>query len=77
MGPTFNLEPGAELRFANPAVGNAVLLELSMATRIRLSARYTLIPVAKLGFGRLEEPEPGFGHSIRGAGLSVFLRLSL
>ena len=77
MGPTFNLEPGAELRFANPEVGNAVLLELSMATRIRLSARYTIIPVAKLGFGRLEEPEPGYGHSIRGAGLSVFLRWSL
>ena len=77
MGPTFNLEPGAELRFSTPADGNAILLELSMATRIRLSPRYTLIPVAKLGFGRLEVPDPGFGHSIRGAGLSVFLRWSL
>jgi hypothetical protein len=77
MGPTFNLEPGAELRFANPAEGNAIILELSTATRIRLSSRYTLIPVAKLGFGRLEEPDPGFGHEIRGIGLSVFLRWSL
>ncbi|HKP29479.1 MAG TPA: hypothetical protein VJU15_08745 [Gemmatimonadales bacterium] len=77
MGPTFNLEPGAELRFANPIVGNAVLLEMSLATRIRLSSRYTLIPVGKIGIGRLEEPDPGFGHSIRGAGLSVFLRWQL
>ena len=77
MGPTFNLEPGAELRFTNPADGKAMILEVSMATRIRLSSRYTLIPVAKLGLGRLEEPDPGFGHSIRGAGLSVFLRWSL
>jgi hypothetical protein len=77
VGATFNLEPGAELRFSNPAQGNAIILEVSMATRIRVSQRATLIPVAKLGFGRLEEPEPGFGHSIRGAGLSVFLRWSL
>ena len=77
MGPTFNLEPGAELRFANPAEGSAILLDLSLATRIRLSSRYTLIPVAKIGFGRLEEPDPGFGHSIRGIGMSAFLRWSL
>ena len=77
MSPTVNLEPGAELRFANPADGNAVLLEVSAAARIRLSPRYTLIPVARIDFGRLEEPDPGFGHSIRGGGLSVFLRWSL
>lgn len=77
MTATISLEPGAELRFANPADGNAVILELSAAARIRLSPRYTLIPVARLDFGRLEEPEPGFGHSIRGGGLSVFIRWSL
>jgi len=77
MSPTLNLEPGAELRFANPAEGSAVLLELSAAARIRLSPRYTLIPVARLDFGRLVEPAPGFGHSIQGGGLSVFLRWSL
>jgi hypothetical protein len=77
MSPTLNLEPGAELRFSNPSVGNAVLLEVSAAARIRLSSRYTLIPVARLDFGRLEEPEPGIGHSIRGGGISVFLRWSL
>ena len=77
MNPTLNLEPGAEIRFSNPAEGNAVLLELSAAARIRLSSRYTLIPVARLDFGRLEVPDPGFGHSIRGGGISVFLRWSL
>ncbi len=77
VSATMNLEPGAELRFANPADGNAVILELSAAARIRLAPRYTLVPVFRLAFGRLEEPEPGFGHSIRGGGLSVFLRWSL
>lgn len=77
MNPTLDLEPGAELRLANPAEGTAVLLELSAAARIRLSPRYTLIPVARLDLGRLEEPAPGFGHSIRGGGISVFLRWSL
>ena len=77
VSPTINVEPGAELRFANPSEGHAVILELSTAARIRLSPRYTLIPVVRLGFGRLEEPDPGFGHSIRGGGLSVFLRWSL
>jgi len=74
MSPTVNLEPGAELRFTNPAEGKAILLEVSTAARIRLSSLYTIIPVARLDFGRLEEPEPGIGHSIRGGGISVFLR---
>ncbi len=77
MNTTLDLEPGAEVRFANPAEGAAVLLELSTAARIRLSPRYTLIPVARLDLGRLEEPAPGFGHAIRGGGISVFLRWSL
>lgn len=77
MTATVNLEPGAEIRFSNPAEGSALLLELSAAARIRLSPRYTLIPVARLDLGRLEVPDPGFGHSIRGGGLSVFLRWSL
>jgi hypothetical protein len=74
MSPTINLEPGAELRFTNPAEGKAILLEVSAAARIRLSSLYTIIPVARLDFGRLEEPEPGIGHAIRGGGISVFLR---
>lgn len=77
MNPTVNLEPGAEVRFSNPAEGSAVLLELSAAARIRLSSRYTLIPVARVDMGRLVEPAPGYGHAIRGGGLSLFLRWSL
>ena len=77
MSPTVNLEPGAEFRFTSPAEGSAILLEISAAARIRLSSRYTVIPVARLDFGRLVEPDPGFGHSIRGGGLSVFIRRSL
>ena len=76
VSPTLNIEPGAELRFANPAEGSAVLLELSTAVRFRVSPRITLIPVARVDFGRLVEPSPGYGHAIRGGGVSAFVRWS-
>jgi len=76
VNTTLDLEPGAELRFDSPAIGSALLLEVSAAARIRLSPRYTLIPVVRLDLGRLVEPDPGFGHSIRGTGISIFLRWS-
>jgi hypothetical protein len=77
LRPTLFFEPGGEFRWYAPEEGSAIMLELSAALRIRLSPRYTLVPIAKLHFGRLEEPEPGLGHGIRGGGLSVLLRWSL
>jgi hypothetical protein len=74
LKPTLFFEPGAEFRWYSPEEGSALMLEFSGALRIRLSPRYTLIPVARLDLGRLHEPEPGIGHAIRGGGVSIFLR---
>lgn len=77
VNPDLSLEPAAEFRVSSPEEGSAIMLDLSLAARFRLSPRLTLIPVGRVDFGRLVEPDPGFGHAIRGGGLSVFLRWSL
>lgn len=69
-------EPRVEGRFSWPEEGNGELLELRSALRIRVTRRLSLVPALRLDLGRLVEPEPGVGHSIRGYGGSVFLRES-
>lgn len=76
LKPTVFFEPGAEVRWYAPEEGSALMLELNAAFRIRLSSRYTLVPVGRIHFGRLQEPEPGLAHSIRGGGVSAFIRWS-
>jgi hypothetical protein len=67
-------EPRLEARFSQPEEGSAALAEIASAFRIRLARRLSLVPVARLDFGRLVDPDTGIGHSLRGYGLSVFLR---
>ncbi len=76
LSPSVTLDPGAEFRVSAPDEGSALMFELTAGARIRLSSRYTLVPVARLDLGRLVEPSPGFGHAIRGGGVSTFLRWS-
>lgn len=77
LKPSLFFEPGAEFRWYAPEEGSAVMLELTAAFRVRLSSQWTLIPVGRLSFGQLQEPEPGLAHAIRGGGVSVLLRWSL
>jgi hypothetical protein len=53
-----------------------MLVELSSAFRVRVSGSWSVIPMARFNAGRLEEPSPGYGHSILGFGLSAFVRKS-
>ena len=74
LGRTVTWEPGVEGRLSMPEEGRAMLLEFSSSFQVRLGPSWRLIPMARFGFGRLEEPTPGYGHSITGFGLSAYIR---
>lgn len=76
LARTVTWEPGVEGRLSNPEEGRAMLLEMSSAFRVRVTGSWSVIPVARFNFGRLEEPAPGYGHSIGGFGISAFVRKS-
>jgi hypothetical protein len=76
LSRTVSWEPGVEGRLSKPQEGRAMLLEFNSSFRVRLSPSWSLIPAARLGFGRLEEPAPGFGHSITVVGISAYVRRS-
>jgi hypothetical protein len=69
-------EPGIEGRLSTPEEGRAMLMEFSSGFRIRVGSRLVVVPIARFDIGRLEEPEPGFGHQLLGGSLSVFIRQS-
>ena len=73
---TITWDTGAEGRLSLPEEGQAMLLEIRTGVRFRATSSLSVVPVAKVAFGRLEEPAPGLGHAIRGIGFSVFVRQS-
>jgi hypothetical protein len=73
---TVTWEPSVEGRLSLPQEGSAALAEFGSAFRIRMSRTLTLVPVARFNLGRLEAPDPGWGHSIRGMAFSVYVRQS-
>ena len=73
---TLTWDSGAEGRLSIPEEGRAMLLEFRTGMRIRATSSLSVVPSVKLSFGRLVEPSPGFGHAIRGIGISVFVRQS-
>jgi len=76
LGRTVSWEPGMEARLSKPQEGRAMLLEFTSAFRVRVGPTWSLIPMGRLGFGRLEEPTPGYGHSILDVGVSAYIRKS-
>lgn len=76
LARTMTLDAGVEGRLSTPEEGRAMLAEFRSSLRIRATARLTVVPTVRLALGRLEEPSPGFGHAIRGFGMSVFIRRS-
>lgn len=73
---TITWDSGLEGRLSIPEEGRGMLAELRTGARIRASSSLTLVPSAKFSLGRLEEPSPGYGHSVLGFGFSFFLRQS-
>jgi len=71
-----SLEAGVEGRLSLPEEGLGGVVELTVGLPVRIGRRLHVIPAARLDIGRLEEPDPGIGHSLRGYGFSVFLRES-
>lgn len=74
LSPRASLEPMLDGRFWSPESGSGSLFGLGTGVRFQLGSSLTLVPAAKVEFGKIKSSEDAESNSITGLSISTLFR---